>query len=270
MDRIARIQEMETHLDRVNAVLRNTDAASPELLAVQDSVRSLSAYYSSPLWREDFQADEAGSLPRDLRRGVLSEDAIYDLLAEYDERLNTMERTINMNSPLDTLLSRRSIRKFKPERPERSDLEQIIEAGLYAANGMGKQAPIVVAVTNKDLRDRLSEMNRRIGGWPEGFDPFYGAPVVLIVLADKTVPTYVYDGSLMMGNLMQAAHLLGLGSIWIHRAKQEFESEEGKAILKALGVEGDYEGIGHCALGYIDGAEPEARPRNDGRVFWAE
>ena len=175
-----------------------------------------------------------------------------------------------MNPIIDEIKARRSIWKFELEMPEREDLEKIIEAGLYAASGMGKQSPIIVAVTNKELRDRLSEMNRKIGGWPEGFDPFYGAPVVLIALADKSVPTYVYDGSLVMGNLMLAAHALGLGSIWIHRAKQEFESEEGKEILKTLGVEGDFEGIGHCCVGFIDGAEPEAKPRRNGRVFWAE
>ncbi len=175
-----------------------------------------------------------------------------------------------MNTILDAIKSRRSIRKFKPETPKREELEQIIEAGLYAASGMGRQSAVIVAVTDKALRDRLSEMNRRIGGWPEGFDPFYGAPAVLIALADKSVPTFVYDGSLVMGNLMLAAHALGLGSIWIHRAKQEFESEEGKAILRALGVEGDYEGVGHCCVGYPDGPAPEAKPRRDGRVFWAE
>lgn len=175
-----------------------------------------------------------------------------------------------MNSMIDVMKGRRSIRNFKPSMVERTDISQIIEAGLYAASGMGKQAPIVVAVTNKDLRDKLSEMNRKIMGRPEGFDPFYGAPVVLVVLADKSVPTYVYDGSLTIGNMMLAAHTLGLGSIWIHRAKEEFESEEGKAILKALGVEGDYEGIGHCCVGYIEGEEPEAKERRAGRVFWAE
>lgn len=175
-----------------------------------------------------------------------------------------------MNAMTDILKNRRSIRKFKPEMPERTDIEQVIEAGLYAANGMGKQSPIIVAVTNKELRDRLSEMNQQIGGWEEGFDPFYGAPVILIVLADKSVPTYLYDGSLVMGNMMNAAYALGLGSIWIHRAKQEFETEEGKALLKSLGIEGDYEGIGHCCLGYIDGEEPEAKERREGRVFWAE
>ena len=171
---------------------------------------------------------------------------------------------------IDAIKERRSIRQFKAELPEKEDIEQVIEAGLYAASGKGLQASIIVAVTNKELRDKLSDMNRRILGSPEGFDPFFGAPAVLVVLSDKSVPTYVYDGSLTMGNMMLAAHTLGLGSCWIHRAKQEFESEEGKAILRELGIEGDYEGIGHCILGYIDGEEPEAKERNAGRVYWAE
>lgn len=135
---------------------------------------------------------------------------------------------------------------------------------------MGKQSPIIVAVTNKGIRDKLSKMNQQIGGWEEGFDPFYGAPVVLIVLADKNVPTYLYNGRLVMGNMLNAAYALGLGNIWIHRAKQELETEEGKALLSSLNIEGNYEGIGHCCLGYIDGEEPEAKERKAGRVFWAE
>jgi hypothetical protein len=182
-----------------------------------------------------------------------------------------MERRVNaMNQILNAMKERRSIRKYKPELPEREKLEQIIEAGLYAASGKGLQSSIIVAVTDKALRDRLMEMNRKIGGWQEGFDPFYGAPAVLIVLADKASANHVYDGSLSMGNMMLAAHALGLGSCWINRAKEEFDSDEGKAILKELGIEGDWEGIGHCVVGYIDGDAPEAKPRKDGRVFWAE
>ncbi len=113
-------------------------------------------------------------------------------------------------------------------------------------------------------------MNRKIGGWDEGFDPFYGAPVVLVVLAEKDWPTHVYDGSLVMGNLMLAAHTEGIGSCWIHRAKEEFESEEGKQILSDLGVTGEYEGIGHCILGYPDEEIEEAKPRKDDYVFWVE
>ena len=175
-----------------------------------------------------------------------------------------------MNEILKAMKERRSIRKFKSELPSKADFEQMVEAGLYAANGMGKQATKIIVVTNKELRDKISEMNRKIGGWDEGFDPFYGAPAMLIVLAEKDWRNKIYDGSLAMGNLMLAAHSLGLGSIWIHRAREEFESDEGKEILKSLGIEGEWEGIGHCAVGYIDGELPKPAPRKDGRVVWAE
>lgn len=175
-----------------------------------------------------------------------------------------------MNEIINAMKERRSIRKFKPDMPEKADLDQIIEAGLYAASGMGKQAGLIIAVTNKEIRDRLADLNRKIAGWKEGVDPFYGAPVVFIVLADKSAFTYVYDGSLVIGNMMLAAHSLGLGSIWIHRAKEEFETEEWQKLLKDLGVEGDYEGIGHCAVGYIEGEAPAAAPRKPGRVYWVE
>ncbi len=173
-----------------------------------------------------------------------------------------------MNETLKVLESRRSCRSFKPDMVNEEDLKTIIKAGTYAATGMGKQSPIIIAVTDKQLRDKLSEENRKIGGWNEGFDPFYGAPVILIVLADKSVPTYVYDGSLVMGNLMNAAESLGVANIWIHRAKEEFESDFGKNILKKLGIEGDYEGIGHCALGYADKPANEAAPRKDNYVYY--
>lgn len=175
-----------------------------------------------------------------------------------------------MNEVIKAMKERRSIRKFKAEMPSKADLEQIVEAGLYAANGRGRQAVITIAVTDKELRDKLSAVNNEIMGGPEGNDPFYGAPVILIVLANKEVPTAPYDGSLVMGNLMLAAHSLGLGSIWIHRAKEEFEMPEYQKLLKDLGIEGEWEGIGHCAVGYIDGENPAAAPRNDGRVFWVE
>ena len=175
-----------------------------------------------------------------------------------------------MNEVIEMMKTRRSIRKFKPEALPDEIIEQIAEAGTYADTGKNLQSPIIIAVTNKQLRDKIAEMNRKIGGWQEGFDPFYGAPAMLIVLADKNVPTAVYDGSLVMGNLMLAAHSLGVGSIWIHRAKEEFESEEGKAILAELGITGDYVGIGHCALGYIDGEEPKAAPRKENWVYYAK
>ena len=172
-----------------------------------------------------------------------------------------------MNEVIQALKERRSIRKFKPDMVPKEKIEAIMETGLYAASGRGQQKPIVIAVTDKALRDKLSKVNCEIGGWDPSFDPFYGAPVVLIVLSPKDWPTYIYDGSLLMGQLMQAAHAEGLGSCWIHRAKEEFEMEIGKEILKKLGIEGDYEGIGHCVIGYPDEV-PEAAPRKDGRIFW--
>ncbi|MCD1146554.1 nitroreductase [Peptoniphilus sp. KCTC 25270] len=175
-----------------------------------------------------------------------------------------------MNEMIKGIKERRSIRKFKPEMPEKKDLEQIIEAGLCAPNGKGKQSTIIVAVINKELRDKISKANGKIGGWEEDFDPFYGAPAILIVLAEKDWPTRVYDGSLVMGNMMLASHSLGLGSIWIHRAKEEFEKEEYQEILKSLGIEGEWEGIGHCAIGFIEGENPKAPERKENRVFWVE
>ncbi|MBR4462539.1 MAG: nitroreductase [Erysipelotrichaceae bacterium] len=174
-----------------------------------------------------------------------------------------------MNEVIKAIKERRSIRSFKAQMPKKEELEQIIEAGLYAASGMGKQSAIVVAITNKDVRDRLMKANQKVMNM-EDRDPFYGAPAILVVLAPKEEANHVYDGSLVMGNLLLATHALGLGGIWIHRAKQEFEEEEWKQLLKDLGVEGEYEGIGHCAVGYIDGEIPEAKPRKENRVYWVE
>ena len=173
-----------------------------------------------------------------------------------------------MNDVIRTMEERRSIRNFRPELPDKEDLRRIVEAGLYAPSGMNRQATVTLAVTDKKTRDALAEANRKIGGWGEGFDPFYGAPAVLVVLADKHCPTGVYDGSLVMGNMMNAAAALGLGSIWIHRAKEEFELPEYQQMLKDLGIEGDWEGIGHCAVGYTDGDLPAPAPRKDGRAYW--
>jgi nitroreductase len=172
-----------------------------------------------------------------------------------------------MNEVIQAMETRRSIRSYKPDMVPDEIIDQIVEAGTYAASGMGCQSPIIVAVTSREVRDRLAKMNAKIGGWKPDFDPFYGAPVVLIVLADRARATAVYDGSLVMGNLMLAAHALGIGSCWIHRAKEEFDSEEGKQILSSLGIQGDYEGIGHCILGYEQQPAAPAAPRRAGRVF---
>ena len=167
---------------------------------------------------------------------------------------------------LQAMLTRKSIKKYKPDPVPQALIDQIIEAGLNAPSGLNKQAPIIVAVTNKEIRDKLSKLN---AGKDPFFraDPFYGAPVVLVVLADKSVPTYLYDGSLVMENLQLAAHALGLGACWIHRARETFEMDEGKEILKSLGVEGEYEGIGNCILGHPD-HDPDKKPRKENRVYY--
>ena len=166
---------------------------------------------------------------------------------------------------LEQMESRRSIRRFKPDMVPGALIDQVIRAGTYAPTGMGRQSPIILAVTDRAVRDKLSRWNAEIMGVDT--DPFYGAPAVLVVLADKSVPTHVYDGSLVMGNLLLAAHALGLGSCWIHRAREEFDRPEGKELLKSLGIEGDYEGIGHCILGYVDGEAPQAKERKANWVY---
>ncbi len=170
-----------------------------------------------------------------------------------------------MNETLKTLTERRSCRSYKPDPVPREVLDQILEAGTYAATGMGRQSPIMIAVTDKAVRDQLSRMNAAVMGGSG--DPFYGAPNLIVVLADRKVGTYLYDGSLVMGNLMNAAHALGIASCWIHRAKEEFDSEEGKALLKSLGIEGDYEGIGHCILGYAADEPRPAAPRKSSYIY---
>lgn len=175
-----------------------------------------------------------------------------------------------MKKAIEVIQERRSCKSYKPDMVSREEIDEVIKAGMNAPTGGNKQSPIIIAVTNKELRDDLSAENGRIAGAPEGFDVFYGAPVVLIVLADKSCPDHVYDGSLCMGNMLNAAYALGLGARWIHRAKQEFESDFGKNILNKLGIEGDYEGIGHCILGYPNGPLPDAPERKADYVYYAD
>lgn len=169
-----------------------------------------------------------------------------------------------MRESIENMITRRSVRSYKPDMVPEEDLQLIIEAGLNAASGMNRQPVILVEVKDRQTIAALSAMNAKIMKY-DG-DPFYGAPVVFVVLADKAAPTYLYDGSLALGNMMNAAHALGLGSCWIHRAKEEFASEEGRAMLKKWGIEGDYEGIGHLIVGYPDKV-PGKRKIREGRVF---
>ena len=170
---------------------------------------------------------------------------------------------------IQNMLTRVSVKKYKPDPVSRELIDKIIEAGLRAPSGLNKQVPIILAVTNKEIRDELSHLNAGKDPFKRA-DPFYGAPVVLVVLADKSMHTYVYDGSLVMENMLLAAHSLGLGACWIHRAKETFEMPEGKAILQKLGIEGDFEGIGNCIIGYPDGEIPPIKPCKENRVFYIE
>ena len=165
-----------------------------------------------------------------------------------------------MEQTLQDIKTRRSCRCYQPDMVPHDVLEKIVEAGTWAASGVGRQSAKIIAVTDPALRNELSHMNAAVAG-REGSDPFYGAPVVLVVLADKTVGTHIYDGSLVMGNLMLAAHALGVDSCWIHLAKEEFESPEGKALLRKLGIEVEWEGIVHCVLGYRNGKAQDPAPR---------
>lgn len=140
------------------------------------------------------------------------------------------------NETLETLKTRRSCRDFKSEQIKDEELDAILEAGTYAPTGMGKQSPIMIAVQNKDDIAELERINAEIFGKPDS-NPFYGAPTVIVVLADADRPTAVYDGSLVMGNLLNAAASVGVDSCWIHRAKETFEREDGRTLLKKWGIE---------------------------------
>lgn len=170
------------------------------------------------------------------------------------------------NPILEALEKRRSVRKYKPDQVDEAALEAILRAGTYAATGMNKQSPVIVAVQDKDTIETLRKMNAGVMG-DESRDPFYGAPTVVIVLADSSVRTYVEDGSLVIGNMMNAAYSVGVDSCWIHRAKEEFASEAGKALLEKWGIKGEYVGVGHLILGYRDCDYPETRPRKENYIY---
>ncbi len=164
---------------------------------------------------------------------------------------------------MKNLLERRSIRRYTAEQVSDELLDKVLEAGLYAPSGMNRQNIVMVAVRDKETRDQLSKMNAAVMG-SQG-DPFYGAPCVIVVLGDEENYLACENGSLVLGNLMNAAHAVGLGSCWIHRAKQMFESPEGKELLRKWGLKDSLVGVGHCILGY-PAEEPEAKPRLDGRI----
>lgn len=165
------------------------------------------------------------------------------------------------NEVLSAIAARRSCRAYQPEQIKPEELQAVVEAGTWAPTAMNRQSPIIVAVQDKATRDRLSALNAQIMG--RDGDPFYGAPTVLVVLADRQIPTYVEDGSLVLGNLLLAASGIGLGSCWINRAKETFDREEGKALLRQWGLDPErYRGVGNCILGYpAPGGIKPAAPR---------
>jgi nitroreductase len=175
-----------------------------------------------------------------------------------------------MNEVLENIKNRRSIRKYKADPVPQELIDQVIEAGLYAASGADKQTAIIVAITNKEAREKITKINNTIGGWAPEHDPFYGAPVILLVLGDKASLNHDFDGSLILGNMMLAAHSLGLGSCWINRAREEFEMPEWQEWLKSIGINGNYAGVGHLSLGYADGEYPKAHPRKPNRVYYVK
>ncbi len=175
-----------------------------------------------------------------------------------------------MNPVIQAILERRSVRKFKPEVPSRELIDQVVEAGLYAASGHFTQGVKTIVITNKEVRDAFSAINAKIWGKKEGFDPFFGAPVVLLVLADGNDHNAIKNGSLVMGNMMLAAHALGLGSCWINRADGQIASEYGQEFLKKLGIEPNWIGVGNCILGYSAQPALKAAKRKPDRVYYVE
>lgn len=172
----------------------------------------------------------------------------------------------NASIMLETMEKRSSCRKYTGEYVPDEIVEKIVRAGTYAATGMNRQSPVILAISNKELRDKLSKLNAAVMG--SSNDPFYGAPQVLVVLANKDMPTYIYDGSLVMGNMMNAAEALGVSCCWIHRAKEVFDSAEGKKILEDSGITGNYEGIGNLIIGYDAGGKREKSPRKENYAYF--
>lgn len=175
-----------------------------------------------------------------------------------------------MEDILDVIISRRSVKKYKNIMPEKNLIDRVLKAGTYAPSGKNMQSPIILAITNQEVRNKLSRLCANVRGLGDNSDPFYGAPVVLSVLVEKNAFTGVYDGSCVMENMLLEAHSLGLGACWIHHCKEIFETAEGKNLLISLGVNGDYVGVGNCVLGYADAVNSNPLPRKDNYVYYVE
>jgi len=172
-----------------------------------------------------------------------------------------------MNEAMKNLMTRRSCRSYLPKQVEEEVLQQILQAGLYAPSARNWQSSVMVVCRDPEEIALMSRLNAAAMGVDS--DPFYGAPCVVVVLGDTEYPCWLQDGSLVMGNLMNAAHALGIDSCWIHRAREVFDSEEGRGIARKLGIPDNYVGIGNCILGYHAGEYPEAKKIRDGRIIKA-
>ena len=177
-----------------------------------------------------------------------------------------------MNQTIHDLKTRRSIRKFKDEQISDEDLKTILETGTYAPTGRGAQSPKIVVIQDEEKIKELSAWNRSFFPVevPKDMDPFYGAKTLLIVLADSDMPTWIEDGASVLAVLVNAAHAVGVGSCWIHRARDEFASPKGKALLKEWGIPERYEGVGHVVLGYPDMEAPEPLPRKEDYIHFVD
>lgn len=172
---------------------------------------------------------------------------------------------------LDLLKERHSTKKYSDRAVPKELIDLVVQAGIYSPSGMNKQAVRFMVVDNPETVKEISNINAKVGNFPKGIDPFYGAGVVIVVFADRNIITHVEDGSLALGNMLNEAYSLGLGSCWIHRAKECFEDDTGRKIARDYGIPDEYIGIGNCILGYPeDGFEGKPKARVEGRVHTKE
>ena len=171
-----------------------------------------------------------------------------------------------MNDTIKVLCERRSVRSYKDKQVPKEILDEILKCGTFAPSGMGLQSAVIVAIQDKELIKKIAKINASIMGRDN--DPFYGAPTLVIVFAKKDIPTHIKDGSAVMTNILTAAFSLGVDSCWIDRAKETFETEAGKNLLKSWGLDESYEGVGNVILGYRDGELPKAKPRKENYIIY--
>lgn len=169
------------------------------------------------------------------------------------------------NEVLTAIKTRRSIRAYRPDAVPEALLDEVLEAGTYAPTGGGRQSPVIIAVTSPEYREKIAELNAAVMG--SDADPYYGAPAVILVLAEGSIDTFVEDGSCVLENMMIAAASLGLGSVWVHREREIFDSREGKELLREWNLPETLRGVGSIALGYPAGPAGEAAARKDGYVI---